>query len=99
LVGRETAGFGERIVSACAGLNAAYAATFGLSAAEYDRLEAIVAPLKAQGADARAIERVLTRKNITLCGEPLPGPTPTAILTEVRDMAREWLQRVEQIVA
>ena len=98
-MGRETAGFGERIVSACAGLNAAYAATFGLSAAEYDRLEAIVAPLKAQGADARAMKRVLTRKNITLCGEPLPGPTPTAILTEVRDMAREWLQRVEQIVA
>jgi len=48
---------------------------------------------------ARVIVRVLTRKNITLCGEPLPGPTPTAILTEVRDMAREWLQRVEQIVA
>jgi len=91
-------GIADRFIAACDELRAARYAEMGLTEAEAKEVVASIDELKARGASDAEIAGALVPE-FFFDREPLPGPSPTAVVANVRDAAHDWLRRIEQIVA
>jgi hypothetical protein len=75
-------------------------ADIGLSVDELDQLDAAIEHAESKGADKNKVALIALKKHPDFWDrDPLPGPSPTAILTHVRDLANEWVRQVGMIVA
>jgi hypothetical protein len=95
----DSAQFSEQLVAACGDYSAARAAEMGFTPEQFDRVVAAVDDLKKRGADDYQIARTLNGKFKLADREPIPGQSPTAVITKVRDIAKDWLHCVEQRAA
>jgi hypothetical protein len=100
LVERETQDIAGQFIAACAGFRPARAASLGLSVEELDQCDATIQHTKSQGVNDWEVVCVAFKKHPDFWHrDPLPAPTPTAVVSHVRDLAHEYLRQVEMIVA